>query len=189
MGFGRLADAFGRKRLFLVTVGLYLAATVATGLSWNFTSFLVFRFLTGAGIGGEYSAINSAIQELIPARRRGFTDLVINGSYWVGAALGALGTVVLLNPHVLPVDARLARRLLHRRGGRPDRHGGSPLPAGEPALADDPRPGRRGAMASSTQIEAQVRRRRRRRRGAWDGAGHPPAPRPARRLDRRGARR
>jgi MFS family permease len=104
VGFGRLADAFGRKRLFLVTVGLYLAATVATGLSWNFTSFLVFRFLTGAGIGGEYSAINSAIQELIPARRRGFTDLVINGSYWVGAALGALGTVVLLNPKVLPVE-------------------------------------------------------------------------------------
>ena len=104
VGFGRLSDAFGRKRLFLVTVGLYLAATVASGLSWSFTSFLVFRFLTGAGIGGEYSAINSAIQELIPARRRGFTDLVINGSYWIGAALGALGSVVVLDPHILPVD-------------------------------------------------------------------------------------
>jgi MFS family permease len=104
VGFGRLADAFGRKRLFLVTVGLYLAATAASGLSWSFTSFLFFRFLTGAGIGGEYSAINSAIQELIPARRRGATDLVINGSYWIGAAMGALGTVVLLNPHVLPVE-------------------------------------------------------------------------------------
>jgi MFS family permease len=103
VGFGRLSDAFGRKRLFLVTVGLYLAATVATGLSWNFTSFLVFRLLTGAGIGGEYSAINSAIQELIPARRRGFTDLVINGSYWIGAALGALGSVVVLDPRILPV--------------------------------------------------------------------------------------
>src|ERR1019366_368412 len=104
VGFGRLADAFGRKRLFLVTVGLYLAATVASGLSWNFTSFLVFRFLTGAGIGGEYSAINSAIRGPTPPRRGGFTDLVINGSYWIGAALGALGTVVLLNPHVLPVE-------------------------------------------------------------------------------------
>ena len=103
VGFGRLSDAFGRKRLFLVTVGLYLAATLASGLSWNFTSFLVFRALTGAGIGGEYSAINSAIQELIPARRRGHTDLVINGSYWIGAALGALGSVVVLNPNVLPV--------------------------------------------------------------------------------------
>jgi MFS family permease len=101
LGFGRLSDAFGRKRLFLLTVGLYLVATVASGLSWNFASFLVFRFLTGAGIGGEYSAINSAIQELIPARRRGFTDLVINGSYWIGAALGALGSVVVLNPRIL----------------------------------------------------------------------------------------
>ncbi len=104
VGFGRLSDIFGRKRLFLVTLGVYLAATVASGLSWSFASFLVFRFLTGAGIGGEYSAINSAIQELIPARRRGFTDLAINGSYWIGAGLGALGTVVLLNPRVLPVE-------------------------------------------------------------------------------------
>jgi MFS family permease len=104
VGFGRMADAFGRKRLFMVTVALYLVATLASGLSWNFASFLIFRFLTGAGIGGEYSAINSAIQELIPARRRGFTDLVINGGYWIGAAIGALGTVVLLNPHVLPVQ-------------------------------------------------------------------------------------
>ena len=104
VGFGRLSDAYGRKRLFLITVGLYLAATVASGLSWNLASFLVFRFLTGAGIGGEYSAINSAIQELIPARRRGFTDLVVNGSYWIGAALGSLGSVVVLNPHILPVN-------------------------------------------------------------------------------------
>jgi MFS family permease len=103
VGFGRLSDAFGRKRLFMLTVGLYLAATVASGLSWNFASFLVFRALTGAGIGGEYSAINSAVQELIPARRRGVTDLTINGSYWVGAALGALGSVVVLDPRLLPI--------------------------------------------------------------------------------------
>jgi MFS family permease len=102
--FGRLTDAVGRKSMFSVTVGLYLLATVATGLSWNFASFLVFRFLTGTGIGGEYGAINSAIQELIPARRRGVTDLTINGSYWVGAAIGALGAVVLLDPRLFHPD-------------------------------------------------------------------------------------
>jgi MFS family permease len=102
--FGRLTDAVGRKAMFSVTVGLYLLATLATGLSWNFTSFLVFRFLTGAGIGGEYGAINSAIQELIPARRRGFTDLAVNGSYWVGAAMGAIAAVVLLDPRLFAVN-------------------------------------------------------------------------------------
>ncbi len=100
--FGRLSDAFGRRRLFFVTVGLYLAATVATGLSWNFAAFAFCRFLTGAGIGGEYAAINSAVQELVPARRRGVTDLTINGSWWVGAALGSLGSVVVLDPHLFP---------------------------------------------------------------------------------------
>jgi MFS family permease len=100
--FGRLTDIFGRRRLFTITVALYLAATVATGLSWDFWSFAVFRFLTGAGIGGEYGAVNSAIQELIPARRRGFTDLAINGSFWIGAALGALGSIVALDPRLFP---------------------------------------------------------------------------------------
>jgi MFS family permease len=100
--FGRLTDSLGRRRLFTITVGVYLLATIATGLSWNFDAFLVFRFLTGAGIGGEYGAVNSAIQELIPARRRGHTDLAVNGSFWVGAALGALGSVVVLNPALVP---------------------------------------------------------------------------------------
>ncbi len=102
--FGRLTDAVGRKAMFSVTLGLYLLATMATGLSWNFASFVVFRFLAGAGIGGEYGAINSAIQELIPARRRGVTDLSINGSYWIGAAFGAVGSAVLLNPGIFPVN-------------------------------------------------------------------------------------
>jgi MFS family permease len=102
--FGRLADRLGRKRLFSVTVFVYLAATAATAFSWDLWSFLLFRFLTGAGIGGEYAAINSAIQELIPARYRGRTDLAINGSFWVGAALGALGSIVLLDPELLPPD-------------------------------------------------------------------------------------
>jgi MFS family permease len=101
--FGRLTDRFGRKRLFTATVTLYLVATALTGLSWDFWSFCFFRFLTGTGIGGEYGAINSAIQELIPARYRGFTDLAINGSFWVGAALGALGSLVVLDPAVFPI--------------------------------------------------------------------------------------
>src|SRR5262249_5103742 len=78
--------------------------TAATALSWNLWSFALFRFLTGAGIGGEYAAINSTIQELIPARVRGWTDLAINGSFWMGAALGAAGSIVLLNPALLPLD-------------------------------------------------------------------------------------
>src|SRR5580704_16777085 len=102
--FGYATDRFGRKKLFMVTLGLYLAATAATALSWDFASFAFFRVLTGAGIGGEYAAINSAIQELVPARFRGRTDLAINGSFWVGAALGALGAVTFLQPGRLPPD-------------------------------------------------------------------------------------
>jgi MFS family permease len=102
--FGYLTDRLGRRRLFMITLGLYLVATAATALSWDFWSFALCRVATGAGIGGEYAAINSAIQELIPARYRGRTDLAINGSFWVGAAMGALGAVVLLQPGLLPPD-------------------------------------------------------------------------------------
>jgi MFS family permease len=94
--FGWLTDRLGRKRLFFITLALYLTATAATAAAWDFWSFMAFRFLTGAGIGGEYTAINSTIQELIPARYRGRTDLAINGSFWVGAALGAFVSIVLL---------------------------------------------------------------------------------------------
>jgi MFS family permease len=99
--FGWLSDRLGRKRLFSVTLLLYLLATAATAFAWDLPSFAAMRFLTGAGIGGEYSAINSAIQELIPARRRGWTDLVINGSFWIGAAIAGGASVVLLDPQVL----------------------------------------------------------------------------------------
>src|SRR5690606_36743294 len=102
--FGWLTDLLGRKRLFWITLGVYLAATGATAFSPDLGFFLACRFLTGAGIGGEYAAINSAIQELVPARHRGQTDLVVNGSFWVGAALGAVGSVVLLEPGRLPLD-------------------------------------------------------------------------------------
>src|SRR5207342_1853235 len=94
LGFGWLTDRLGRKKLFFITLAVYLTATAATALSWNLWSFAAFRFLTGAGIGGEYTAINSAIQEMIPARYRGRTDLIINGSFWIGAAIGAAGSLV-----------------------------------------------------------------------------------------------
>lgn len=100
--FGRLTDLLGRKRLFLVTLSVYLAATLATAAAWSFWVFALFRAITGAGIGGEYAAVNSAIDELLPARVRGRADLAINGTYWIGTALGAVATIVLLNPHVLP---------------------------------------------------------------------------------------
>jgi MFS family permease len=102
--FGWLTDRLGRKKLFSVTVVVYLLATVASGLSWSFWSFALFRFLTGMGIGGEYAAVNATIQELIPARRRGFTDLVVNGSFWIGAAIGAGGAVVALDPALVPPE-------------------------------------------------------------------------------------
>jgi MFS family permease len=102
--FGYATDRLGRKKLFFVTVGVYLTATALTAFSWNFWSYALFRAITGAGIGGEYAAINSAIDELIPARLRGRVDLIINGSYWIGAALGSAATVLLLQPHFLPVS-------------------------------------------------------------------------------------
>ncbi len=100
--FGRLTDKLGRKKLFFVTLSVYLVASFFTAFSTGFLTFAFFRALTGAGIGGEYSAINAAIDELLPARVRGQADLAINGTYWLGAALGALGTIVLLNPRVVP---------------------------------------------------------------------------------------
>ncbi|MGI4778970.1 MAG: MFS transporter [Janthinobacterium lividum] len=99
--FGRLADRLGRKKLFLVTLAVYTAATLATAFSPSFAFFALCRFLTGVGIGGEYAAINSAIDELIPARVRGRVNLAINGSFWIGAALGAGMSLVLLDPRVL----------------------------------------------------------------------------------------
>ena len=107
--FGWLTDRLGRKKLFFITLTVYLLATASTAASWNLLSFALFRFATGAGIGGEYAAINSTIQELIPARVRGWSDLVINGSFWIGAALGAAGSLVLLDPAV--IDPEIGWRL------------------------------------------------------------------------------
>jgi MFS family permease len=102
--FGQLTDRLGRKRLFLVTLALYIVATIATAFSWTAWYFYAARFFTGAGIGGEYAAINSAIDELIPARVRGRVDLIINGSYWVGAAAGAFASVALLDTALFAAD-------------------------------------------------------------------------------------
>lgn len=102
--FGHLTDRLGRKRLFLVTIALYLAATALSGLAPTYEVFLVLRFFAGAGIGGEYSAINSAIDELVPARIRGRIDLAINGSYWIGVAMAAGLTLILLDATIFPID-------------------------------------------------------------------------------------
>ncbi len=102
--FGWLTDRFGRRLFFFVTLATYLVGVLLSAFSWDFWSFAVFRFITGAGIGGEYAAINSAIDELIPARVRGRVDIMINGTYWVGAALGSGATVLLLDPALLPAD-------------------------------------------------------------------------------------
>src|SRR3954452_23455361 len=102
--FGWLADRMGRKKLFLITLAVYIAATVATAFSTTFLMFGIFRFFTGAGIGGEYAAINSAIDELIPARVRGTVDLIINGSFWLGTAAGAALSILLLDESVFAKD-------------------------------------------------------------------------------------
>src|SRR3954449_7574416 len=102
--WGYLTDRFGRKKLFMITLGVYLLATVATAFASSFLFFAICRFFTGFGIGGEYAAINSAIDELIPARVRGWVDLSINGSYWLGATFGAAVTPILLNPDLLDAD-------------------------------------------------------------------------------------
>lgn len=102
--FGYLTDRLGRRKLFLVTLATYSLATVASAFSWGFGAFAVFRFFTGVGIGGEYAAINSAVDELIPGKVRGVTDLVVNGTFWVGASLGGLVAMFLLAGHGLAPD-------------------------------------------------------------------------------------
>jgi MFS family permease len=102
--FGHLTDRFGRKKLFVVTLALYMVATAVTALSFTAWFFYLFRLLTGAGIGGEYAAINSAIDELIPARARGRIDLVINGSYWIGSLMGSALAILFLDEAIFPTD-------------------------------------------------------------------------------------
>ena len=135
--FGYGTDRFGRKKLFFITVAVYLIGTALSAFSWNFWSYAFFRAVTGAGIGGEYAAINSAIDELIPARVRGRVDLIINGSYWVGAALGAAATLVPARSASDSNLAWMAFRFRNRRRAGPHRDFLSPLDSGESALVDD----------------------------------------------------
>jgi MFS family permease len=104
LGFGWLTDRVGRRRMFFVTLSIYLVGVLLSAFSWNFASFASFRLITGLGIGGEYSAINSAIDELMPARLRGRIDLIINGSFWIGAALGSGIVNIILDTRLFPVD-------------------------------------------------------------------------------------
>ena len=113
--FGWLADRWGRRKLFFITLLLYMSAAVATGFSWDFWSFALFRALTGAGIGGEYAAVNSAIQELIPARKRGTVDLAVNGTFWGGAAIASVAALVVLDPAV--IDPEIGWRAAFVVGG------------------------------------------------------------------------
>ncbi len=136
--FGWLTDRVGRKLIFNVTLGIYVTGVLLSAFAWDFWSFAAFRFITGLGIGGEYAAINSAIDELIPARIRGRIDLMVNGSYWGGAALGAAvrrGGAAGLG---------LAAGLRHWRGARHLHPVPSPPGAREPPLAGDPRAGASG---------------------------------------------
>ena len=137
--FGWLTDRFGRKTLFFVTLAIYLTATAATALSWNFWSFALFRAATGAGIGGEAAAVSSTIQELVPARMRGWTDLAINGSFWIGAAIGAAGSIVLLDSQRHRPGDRLAPRLSDRSRAGSGHILHALLDSRKPALADDAR--------------------------------------------------
>ena len=105
--FGQLTDRFGRKKLFLITLAVYIVATVATAFAFDAWYFYAVRFLTGAGIGGEYAAINSAIDELIPARVRGRVDLMINGSYWVGSMAGSAAAILFLSTFATDLGWRL----------------------------------------------------------------------------------
>src|SRR5438067_2085899 len=102
--FGRLADKIGRKKLFMLTLAIFLAGSVLTAFSMNFVWFLVCRAITGAGVGGEYSAIHSAVDELIPARVRGAVDLIIGGSFWIGTIIGSLASLLLLDPHIFALN-------------------------------------------------------------------------------------
>ena len=102
--FGWLTDRFGRRTVFYATLIVYLAGVLLTATSWNFLSFALFRAITGLGIGGEYAAINSAIDELIPARFRGRIDIIVNGSFWLGAAAGSGASLLFLDPRLLAPD-------------------------------------------------------------------------------------
>ena len=171
--FGQLTDRFGRKKLFMITLGIYLVGTVLTAFSMNPIWYFACRFITGAGIGGEYAAINSAIDELIPSKYRGRVDIAINGSFWVGAAVGRDDHGSADQRDGQP-RARVARSVRVGRGPRPGRAPGPAQRAREPPLAVHPRP--RGGGGEDRRGDREDRR----------GGERPPA-RAARGVDHRPA--
>ena len=162
--FGWLTDRYGRRLVFNITLGLYVIGVLASACAWSFWSIMAFRVVTGLGIGGEYAAINSAIDELIPAKLRGRIDLIVNGSYWGRCRAGgrrprcccwAVGHRV--------AATGLAAGLRHRRGAGSGRAGAAALRAGKPALAGHARPQRGGESARWPRWSSGCARARRRR--------------------------
>ena len=160
--FGRLTDRLGRKRLFILTLLLYLVASGIAAFSFSLWFLLIFRFVAGLGIGGEYTAINSAIDELIPSHYRGRVDIAINGTYWAGAMIGAAASIFLLNPDLIPLNVGWRIGLLIGPVIGLGDHLPAPAHPREPALADDARPRGRGRADG------------RHDRGAGRGRGRPP---------------
>jgi MFS family permease len=145
LGFGWLTDRFGRRRIFNITLGIYLFGVLLTALSWGAWSFALFRAVTGIGIGGRYASVNSAVDELIPARLRGRIDMAVNGSYWFGAAVGAAGSLLLLNGTPRTPEPGLADRFRDWRRSRLGCHFPATLRTGESTMAHHAWPGARGA--------------------------------------------
>jgi MFS family permease len=112
--FGRLADRLGRRRLFMITLGVYLLFSGVSGFAFDYWSFILLRFIAGMGIGGEYAAVNSAIDELIPARYRGRVDIIINGTYWAGALIAASAQLLLLDPNMM-MEVRPTNQITYRQ--------------------------------------------------------------------------
>ena len=167
--FGWMADRLGRRLLFFITLTLYLVAAAATAFSWDLASFCLFRFLTGAGIGGEYSAVNSTIQEMIPARFRGWTDLALGGTFWIGGALSAGALDPASQPGAAQSRAWLAARLFHRRRAEPHHslscaRGFPKARAGSSSTAARPR--RRQSRAKSRPASGRMGRSLRTLRGS-----------------------
>ena len=150
LGFGWLTDKFGRRLVFYVTLIVYLTGVLLSAFSWDFWSFGMFRMITGLGIGGEYAAVNSAIDELIPAKYRGRVDLIVNGSFWLGAAGGAVAAPILLNQNLLPVNVGWRLGFGIRRSPWTFYLDASPVRAGKSAMARHSLPRRRSRSNDRT---------------------------------------